>query len=186
MYVSMIRAVLAALVLLLGGGFAGAQTVVQLPVFVTNTQGSVKDLGNGPTEIRILQGSAQLWTMQSSGTGQTINGLSSTTVALISTPTVVPCVGCIISGTGITTGTTVSALGANGTSLTLSAAMTIATATTLSWGAACPSSVSGANPVMLVQAGVGADLPLYTESRVCGAGQYAAGATLLQFPIGAH
>lgn len=162
-----------------------AQTVVPLPVYVDNTQGAVKDLGNGPTEVKVLNGSAQLFTMSSSGVGQTTGGVSSTAVTLTATPATPPCVGCVISGTAITSGTTVTATST--TSITLSAAMAVATSTTLSWGAACPSTFSSApGGSILVQAGVGGDLPLYTQARVCAAGQFAAGATLLQFPIGAH
>lgn len=161
-----------------------AQTVVPLPVYVDNTAGAVKDLGNGATEIKVLSGSAQLFTMSSTGTSG--NGTSSSTALTVTaTPATPPCVGCIISGTGITSGTTVTATSA--TSITLSAAMSVATSTTLSWGAACPATFTSApGGSILVQAGVGGDLPLYTQARICAAGQYAAGATLLQFPIGAH
>lgn len=180
----MVGAALVASALWFGGVPALAQTVVPLPVFVDNNQGAVKDLGNGPTEIKMLQGSAQLFTMNGSGVGSTSG--SSTSLTLTAVPTTAPCVGCIISGTGITSGTTVSAY--NGvTSITLSAAMTVAASTAVAWGAACPTTFTPPiTGVILVQAGVGADLPLYTQARVCAAGQFAAGATLLQFPIGAH
>ena len=46
--------------------------------------------------------------------------------------------------------------------------------------------MGGFNPVMDVQANVGADLPLFTQARICGASQYAAGAEVLPFAIGAH
>lgn len=180
---SMLRAGVVALLALAFALPAAAQTVTRLPIYTGNNPNEVVDLGNGPTEIRVLGGNAQIWTMQGSGTGQTAGGGSSTAVILTATPTTVPCVGCVISGTAVTTGTTVSAY--SGTSITLSAAMSVATSTTLSWGAACPSTVPAA-PVMLVQGAVGADLPLYTESRICTSGQNGAGATLLLYPIGAH
>lgn len=178
---SMFRALAIASALLCAGP-ALAQTVTSLPVYTGNNPNSVVDLGNGPTEVRILTGQAQIFTSSSSGTSG--NGTtSSTAVTVTATPSTPPCVGCIISGTGITSGTTVTAT--SGTSITLSAAMSVATSTTLSWGAACPASSSGVAAI-LVQAAVGADLPLYTQARICTSGQFAAGATLLQFPIGAH
>lgn len=163
---------------------APAQTVVPLPTYVDNTQGSVKDLSNGPTEIKVLTGTAQLFTMSSTGTSG--NGTSSSTALTVTaTPATPPCVGCIISGTGITSGTTVTATSA--TSITLSAAMSVATSTALSWGAACPTTFTApANGSILVQAGVGGDIPLYTQARICATSQFAAGGTLVQFPIGAH
>lgn len=176
-----LRSLAVALALLLPAA-AMAQTVTQLPVYTQNNPGSVVDLGNGPIEIKLLSGNAQLWTSQSSGVGNTTG--SSTTLVLTAVPATAPCVGCILSGTGITSGTTVTAF--NGvTNVTISAAMTVASSTTISWGAACPASVPTSG-VALVQAGVGGDIPLYTQSRICTAGQYAAGATLLPFAIGAH
>ncbi len=180
----MIRFYLTIALLALAAAFsepALSQTVVQVPT-VVNTR-AIVDLGNGPTEIKTLQGSMGLFTSQGSGTGQTANGGSSTAVVLTATPTTVPCTGCIISGTAITSGTTVTAY--SGTSITLSAAMSVATSTTLSWGAACPSAPP-TNPLALVQAGVGADLPMYTQARVCAYGGTGPGALLSQFAIGAH
>lgn len=162
---------------------AFAQVVSQVPTFTGNAPGIVKDLGNGPTEIRVVQGNAQVFTMQGSGVSTTVTASTAMTLTA-SAAANPPCVGCIISGAGITSGTTVAAF--NGTTgITLSAAMTVANNTPVAWGMACPSTV-GSNPVMLVQASVGLDLPLYTQSRVCVAGQNTVGATLLQYPIGAH
>lgn len=160
-----------------------AQVVTPLPI-ATAGSGAVKDLGNGPLELRVLQGNAQVFTSSSSGVGSTSG--SSTTLTLTSTPTTAnaPCVGCIVSGTGITSGTTVASYG-GGLTVILSAAMTVASSTAVAWGAACPSSI-GSIAAMLVQASVGADLPLYTQARVCATGQNNVGATLLSFPIGAH
>jgi hypothetical protein len=175
-----IRAALAAL-LLMAPTVALAQTVVQVPtVIVSNT---VVDLGNGPTEIRTLQGSLGLFTSQGSGVGSTSG--SSTTLTLTATAAAdPPCVGCIISGTGITSGTTVTAF--NGTTgITLSAAMTVAASTPLAWGQACPAAPPTA-PLALVQAAVGSDLPMYTQARVCAYGNRGPGGLIAQYPIGAH
>ncbi len=156
-----------------------AQTVVQVPTNVATR--TVVDLGNGPTEIRVLGGNMGLFTSQSSGVGSTSG--SATLLTLTATPLTVPCTGCIISGTGITSGTTVSAY--SGVSVTLSAAMTVASSTAVAWGAACPSAPPSA-PLALVQAAVGADLPMYTQARVCAYGGTGPGATITQFAIGAH
>jgi len=92
----------------------------------------------------------------------------------------------VISGTGITSGTTVAAF--NGTTvITLSAAMTVAASTPLAWGMACPASSTGFR-VMLLQPGqpTAPDIPLYTQARICGGAQFTAGATIIPFAIGAH
>jgi hypothetical protein len=173
------RAALAALALLAPAS-AFAQTVVQVPTVIISA--TVVDLGNGPTEVRTLQGNLGLFTSQGSGTGSTSG--SSTTLTLTATAAAnPPCVGCIISGTGITSGTTVSAF--NGTTgITLSAAMTV-TSAVVSWGKACPSAPPSA-PLALVQAAVGSDLPMYTQARVCAYGGNGPGALIAQYPIGAH
>jgi hypothetical protein len=175
-----IRTTLAALVLLAPLP-ALAQTVVQVPVNV-NTH-TVADLGNGPTEVRMIQGNMGLFTAQGSGTGSTSG--SSTTLTLTATAAAnPPCVGCIISGAGITSGTTVSAF--NGTTgITLSAAMTVASATPVAWGQACPSAPPSA-PLALIQAAVGGDFPMYTQARVCAYGGTGPGGLYAQYPIGAH
>jgi hypothetical protein len=166
---------------------APAQVVTQLPQFVAPR--AVLDLGNGPMELKMLQGAIGLFTSQGSGTGSTSG--SSTTLALTAVPTTAPCVGCIISGAGITSGTTVSAY--NGvTNITLSAAMTVASNTAVAWGAACPTpAVGAATPQVQLQAGQGGnagqlDIPLYTQARVCAAGHLGEGGLLVTFPIGAH
>lgn len=158
-----------------------AQTVVAVPTFVAPR--TVVDLGNGPTEIKIAQGNLGLFTSSGSGLGSTSG--SSTTLTLTATAAAnPPCVGCVISGTGITSGTTVAAF--NGTTgITLSAAMTVAASTPLAWGQACPSAPP-TNPLLLVQAGVGSDAPFYTQARVCGYGGNGPGGLLVQFAIGAH
>lgn len=172
------RAALAALALLVTPP-ALAQTVVPVP---TNAiSGAILDLGNGPTEVRMLGGNMGLFTSQSSGSGSTSG--SSTTLTLVSTPLTIPCVGCIVSGTGITSGTTVAAF--SGKVITLSTPMTVASPTTVSWGAACPSPPPQVG-IALIQAAVGSDLPMYTQSRVCAYGGTGPGATFTQFAIGAH
>lgn len=157
-----------------------AQTVVQVPTVVT--AGAVKDLGNGPTELRVLQGQLGVFTSQGSGIGSTSG--SATLLTLTATPTTIPCVGCVISGTGITSGTTVTAYN-GGLLVTLSAAMTVAASTPVAWGAACPSAPPSA-PIALLQAAVGGDLPMYTQARVCAYGGNGPGGLFTQFAIGAH
>jgi len=177
-FVLAFRVWLALLFALAVPGVASAQVVTQQPTFISPTV--PVDFGNGPMEMRVAQGNALIATSSGTGVGSTSG--SSTTLTLTATPTTPPCVGCIISGTGITSGTTVAAF--NGTTtITLSAAMTVAASTPLAWGAACPTT-SGA--VMPVQAGVTPDLPLYTQARVCGWAQNGPGAQVLVFPIGAH
>jgi hypothetical protein len=180
----MIRFYLTIALLALAAAFsepALAQTVVQVPTVVASN--TVVDLGNGPTEIRTLQGNMGLFTSQGSGVGSTSG--SSTTLTLTATAAAdPPCVGCIISGTGITSGTTVAAF--NGTTgITLSAAMTVAASTALAWGQACPTT-QPSNPMALVQAAVGSDFPMYTQARVCAYGNRGPGALISQFAIGAH
>lgn len=177
----MFRAALVGLALLALPFAAHAQTVLQQPLFVPPATGL--DLGNGPTEIKMITGSMAIATSQGSGIGQTSNAGSSTAVILTATPLTPPLVGGIISGAAITSGTTVTAY--SGTSITLSAAMSVATATTLSWGSACPSTRPTA-AVALVQAGVGGDLPLYTQARICVYGVGGPGGQFLNFVIGAH
>lgn len=176
-------ALFAALALLAVSLPAPAQVVTSLPVFVDNSP-TVTDLGNGPIEIRVMTGSAALFTSSDTGVGSTSG--SSTLLTLTSTAAAKPpCVGCAISGTGITAGTTIISF--NGTTgIGLSAAMTVASGTAVAWGKACPSAV-GSNRVMQVQAGnASSDLPLYTYARICGSGQFGPGAVIVPFAIGAH
>lgn len=168
---------------------ATAQVVTQQPQFVAPR--TVLDLGNGPTEIRVLTGSMGLFTSQGSGVGSG----TTTAVTLTATPAVPPCVGCILSGVGVTSGTKVTAY--NGTTgITTDTSQTIGASTALAWGAACPVSTMAA-PVQpaasflmaMLQPGQpapGADTPLYTQARICAYGANGPGAQLLSFPIGAH
>lgn len=163
-----------------------AQVVSQLPVSMNIN--SITDFGNGPVELRVLQGNGWLFTSQGAGLGST-SGSSTTLTLTASAAADPPCVGCLISGAGITSGTTVSAF--NGTTtITLSAAMTVSANTPLSWGMACPTYTTGMNPPVpsiAIQAGNSqSDLPMYTQARVCGLAQNGPGAQLLPFPIGAH
>lgn len=177
---NMFRAASVALALLLALPFAArAQTVTSAPAFVAAR--AVNDLGNGPTELRVLQGSMGLFTSQSSGTAST-TATASTTLTLATTPLTVPCVGCVLSGTGILSGTTVASY--SGVTIGMSSAQVV-TSTTVSWGAACPAAPPTA-PVALVQANVGADIPMYTQARVCVYGGVGPGAQYLTFAIGAH
>jgi hypothetical protein len=159
---------------------AKAQTVTQQPQFAAPR--TVLDVGNGDTEFRMITGSMAIFTSQGSGTGSTSG--SATALTLTAVPTTAPCVGCKISGTGITSGTTVASY--NGvTTIGLSAAMTVASGTAVAWGAACPT-VAPTAAVAFIQAAVGADLPFYTQARICAWGGTGPGGQFVTFPIGAH
>ena len=167
---------------------AHAQAVTQQPQYVDAR--AVKDMGNGPLQIMMLTGSAGVFTSQGSGVGGN-GGVSGVTLTLTASAAAnPPCIGCQISGTGITPGTTVANF--NGTTtVTLSAAMTVANGTALSWGKACPSvGVSGnppiGTPVAMLAAANGADVPFYTGARLCAAGMNGPGAQFVTFAIGAH
>jgi hypothetical protein len=96
--------------------------------FLTLTLPSAGSLSNG-CKIKVRNGNG--WGL-GSGTGSTSG--SSTALTLTGTPTIPPCVGCAINGSGIVGGTTVSAF--NGTTgITLSSAMTVAGGTSLTWSA---------------------------------------------------
>lgn len=172
---------------------ASAQTVVSQPVFIQSRQWV--DLGNGPLDIQPIEGGGILYSSLGSGVGSTSG--SSTTLTLTGTPAIAPCVGCIISGAGITSGTTVAAF--NGTTtITLSAAMTVAASTPLAWGAACPAAtavnvpgvqpntVASLSPPLTSRAGQNVTLPLYTQARICAYGALQNGWTFVYFAIGAH
>lgn len=134
-----------------------AQTAVTLPIAAN----AVADIGNGPIKVRMIAGNALIFTSQGSGVGSTSG--SSTALTLTGTPATAPIVGGLISGTGITSGTTIAAY--NGTTgITLSAAMTVAGGTAVAWGAACPSTP----PSNVIQASPQADYYImYTQARVC-------------------
>lgn len=163
---------------------ASAQTVTAQPQFVAPR--TVLDLGNGPVEMRVLTGNAGIFTAQGSGVGSG----TTTAVTLTATPAIAPCVGCILSGVGVTSGTLITAY--NGTTgITTNTSQTIGASTALSWGAACPVSTQTAPTsvtaaMALVQAGIGGDIPFYTQARVCAYGATGPGAQFLTFAIGAH
>lgn len=162
-----------------------AQTVTPLPAYVN--PGTVTDLGNGPVELKIIQGNALLATSSGAGIGSTSG--SSTALTLTTTPATPPCVGCVITGVinangsnPVATGTTV--INYNGTTTVgLSSAQTIAAGTSLVWGAACPTTPG---VVLPVQGGVGGDFPFYTLARICAYSPNGPGAAVLPFAIGAH
>lgn len=162
---------------------APAQVVTQLPSYI-DSNGGVSDLGNGPLEFIALSGNGTLFTSSGTGVGSTSG--SSTTLTLTGTPATPPCVGCVISGTGITSGTTVAAF--NGTTtITLSAAMTVAASTALAWGAACPTTAAGVRGVFVQPGQPPANgLPFYTQARLCGYAGNGPGLSVLSFAIGAH
>jgi hypothetical protein len=163
-----------------------AQTVTKQPFFVQPYAWT--DLGNGPTEILPIEGNGVAYVSLGTAVGSTSG--SSTTLTLTGTPAIAPCVGCVISGTGITSGTTVAAF--NGTTtITLSAAMTVGASTALSYGAACPTSgqptAASLSAPLSLRVTTRQDLayPIYSQARVCVYGAQQAGFTAMQFPIGA-
>jgi len=162
---------------------APAQVVSQQPLFINN--GFANDFGNGPLELKVVLGSAQLFTAYGTGTGTA----TTTALTLTATPAVPPIIGGFITcvaptNCSIPANTTVTAF--NGTTgVTLSATATI-TAAAVNWGAACTIVPNANNPPILAQAGVGGDLPFYTQGRICGSSSYSSGAQVLAFPIGAH
>lgn len=187
-----------ALSLLLSVAAADAQTVTRQPGFVS--PGSWSDVGNGPAELLFVEGGAAVYTAQGSGTGQTSGGTAATGITLTATPSVAPCVGCLLSAAGNPSLTTVTVpAGAyvaayNGaTVITMSTNVTIGTGATLAWGAACPTSgapngTSGLGAPVNIRAGAGAvdyGVPFYTQSRLCVYGGYQP-ATYVNFAIGAH
>lgn len=152
---------------------AVAQNAITLPIAAN----AIADIGNGPIKVRMVAGNASIFTSQSSGVGSTSG--SSTTLMLTATPATPPFVGGLISGSGITSGTTVAAY--NGTTgVTLSAAMTVPGGTTVSWGSACPSTP----PSNVIQASPMAGYYImYTQARVCAVSPGGPVNTLLVEPI---
>jgi hypothetical protein len=182
-------------------------TALPLPIVINPAPG-VTDFGNGPLELRIVQGSARFATSSGSGvaagsacgtcatglpsyTGQGVLTVQypSTLIILNATPTTPPCVGCLISAganpslTSITIPQYVFVTAASGTQISVSTNVTINAQTPLAWGAACPTTPAVAIPM---QASVGGDIPFYTLARLCGYGNNGPGAAVLPFPIGGH
>lgn len=166
----------AALLLLCALTGTYAQNAITLPLAAQ----AVADVGNGPVKVRMTQGNASVFTSLGSGTGSTAG--SSINLTLTGTPATAPIVGGIISGAGITSGTTVAAY--NGTTgVTLSAAMTVPANTALAWGAACPGSAAGI-PSQFIPASVSAGFyVLYTQARVCAISPGGPANTLLILPV---
>lgn len=160
---------------------APAQVVTQLPVYIN--PGVATDFGNGPLELRLLNGNALLTTSQSSGVGSTSG--ASTTLTLTATPTTPPCVGCIVNAPGVTSGTLVASYN-GGLIIGLPTAATVPAASAIAWGAACVAGSSPPGAQTPVQAAVGGDMPFYTQSRICGYSPNGPGASTLPFAIGAH
>lgn len=165
-------------------GLVLAQTAVKQPYVVNNQAWT--DIGNGPIEVLPVEGNGNLYTRGSTGVGSTSG--SSTALTLTATPTFPPCVGCVISGTGITAGTTVTATST--TSVTLSAAMTVASSTALAWGVACPTTgapptnAATSVPLNMRSSASPTRFPIYSSARICAYGGQQGGATMLAFPIG--
>lgn len=181
----MLKKILLVALLAMLPGAAFAQTAVKQPYVVNNQAWT--DIGNGPLEVLPVEGSGNLYTRGSTGVGSTSG--SSTALTLTAVPTFPPCVGCVISGTGITAGTTVTVF--NGvTSVTLSAAMTVASSTALAWGVACPttgappSNAATSVPLNMRSSASPTRFPIYSSARICAYGGQQGGATMLAFPIG--
>jgi hypothetical protein len=142
---------------------AFAQTVLSLPVAITRS--AVVEFGNGPLRFKALTGQGMIFTSSGSGISTAVSA-STAMVLAASAAAIPPCVGCAISGAGITPGTTVTAF--NGTTgVTLSAAMTVAASTPVAWGMACPATAT-AQSIKAALIGPNLDLPFYTYARLCG------------------
>jgi len=180
----MLRKFLLVALLALLPGIAFGQTAVKQPYFTATNAWT--DYGNGPLEILPIEGNGNLYTRGSTGVGSTSG--SSTALTLTAIPTYPPYVDCVISDTGITAGTTVSAT--SGTSVTLSAAMTVASSTALAWGVACPTSgtppvnASISAPINMRATASVTRFPVYSSARLCGYGGAQGGVSTLAFPIG--
>ena len=182
------------------GAPAAAQTVVSLPSYVNPGTGPI-DFGNGPLELKVIQGNAIFTTSQGFGA---VSSANSTLIVLTATPTSPPCVNsliatntslnCAIGGGGITSGTLVGSYNAStgtGTGTGPSIGVTnlqpalLSAGMTIGWGAACPTNpTAGAG----LQASVGGDTPFYATSRICGysPANSGPGAAVMPFAIGAH
>lgn len=155
---------------------ANAQSAITLPI-PANT---AADLGNGPLNVRIIQGNASIFTAQGSGLGSTSG--TSTLLTLTATPATAPLVGGLISGSGITSGTKITAYDGT-TGITLSANATVAASTPVAWGAACPSSAAGI-PAHYITASISAGYYLMdTQARVCAVSPGSPVNTLLILPV---
>lgn len=162
-------------------GVAEAQTVTTIPAFVV--PGKNYDFGNGPIELKVVQGNALFATSQGFGT---ISSVSSTLITLTATPTNLPCItgsnatftfyNCAIGGGGITTGSLVGSFNPStgsgtGTGPSIGVpnlqASQVQAGMQVGWGSACPASL-GTSPAQAAQASVGGNFPFWTTARICG------------------
>jgi hypothetical protein len=180
---------------------ANAQTVTQLPVYVDGP--AAKDFGNGPIELKIVQGNAIFTTSQGFGV---ISSVSGTLITLTATPTNIPCVNngiatstalnCAIGGGGITAGSLVGSYNAStgtgtgtGPSIGIPTGvnnLTVAVSQVIGWGAACPATLPAGVSMPLQTGQPAGDYPMYTYSRVCAYAPNGPGAMVMPFAIGAH
>jgi hypothetical protein len=182
---------------------ADAQTVTQLPVYVDQGVTGYKDFGNGPLELKIVQGNAIFVTSQGFGV---VSSISGTLITLTATPTTPPCVNstlatlitlnCAVGGGQITSGTLVGSYNAStgtgtgtGPSIginNLQSPPGILAGMQLGWGGACPTSLPAGVSMPLQTGQPAGDYPMYTTARVCGYSQSGPGAMVMPFAIGAH
>lgn len=182
---------------------ADAQTSDKQPRYIQNQQWV--DLGNGPSEILIAEGTGLLYASGGGGLG---TSAATTTLTLAATPAAgfAPAVGAVITCAASNTitpctipaATTVTAF--NGTTTVTTSVATTATAANLVWGSACPAAtavnVPGVAPgtvpalgpalsLRVTQGGPHTAFPLYTTARLCAYGGQQQGMVFLTFPIGA-
>lgn len=184
---------------------AHAQTSDKQPRFIQNQQWV--DLGNGPTEILVTEGSGELYASGGGGIGTSAGTTAltlATTPSAANTPAVGAVITCAASNTitpcTIPAATTITAF--NGTTGITTSVATTVTAANLVWGSACPAgtaaNVPGVAPgtvgtlgAALNLRGVGGStgphsaVPIYSTARLCMYGGVQAGLLFLTFPIGA-
>lgn len=162
--------------------FVAAQSVTPQPAYIASD--GANDFGNGPVEMKVLQGNAAIAAATSSGT---VASSTATLLTMSATPTLPPCVGCVIQGA---TAATTSVVTSSGNTITLAATIGAVTggSTTIAWGIPCTTSPPAGVRVAPVSSGQpgGTDLPFYSYGRICGYGANGPGAMVLTFPIGAH
>jgi hypothetical protein len=184
---------------------AHAQTADKQPRFDQNQQWI--DLGNGPTEVLVTEGSGELYSSGGGGVG-TSAGTTALTLAVTPNAANTPLVGAVITCAASNTitpctipaATTITAF--NGTTGITTSVATTVTAANLVWGSACPAATAanvpgvppGTVPTLgpaLNLRGVGGStgphsaLPVYSTARLCMYGGLQAGILFLTFPIGA-
>jgi hypothetical protein len=163
------------------GPAVNAQTVTAQPGYIEN--GAVNDFGNGPLEVKVLNGNASIAAAVVNGT---LASSTATLLTLTATPTLPPCVGCAIgSNAGATTTTVVTS---SGNTITITATLGALTPGTsvIGWGIPCTASPpAGIRTAQITPAATG-DYPFYSLGRICGYSPNGPGAQILTFPIGAH